>query len=461
MTGSEDDMDQYAHEPLDSIAVEPLLTMDFEIRPAVVYERLRERHGPVAPIDLLGVRTWLALGYPQVLEILSNDTGIWSKRLDDWRARTEGRVPPDWPLSPALEVNHVIFQEGERLTGLRDAWRAALRPYQDRTQPQAKQLEAVVAACADDLVTLMSEGGGATGWADLSAQYTRPLPLMVVNHLLGFENAQGDDALMDMWRVLDAGPDSAAALDRLLRALSDLAAAKLASPGEDFPSYLIAARPEFTVDELSRELMMLVGVTCDHIGIVICNTVAEMINTEDGSARAHLSDEAIRATIDRVTMASPPMANLTFRFPSADTTLGGYTIAAGDPVMLSVAAAHADPLFTDQESLGSHTHLAWGAGPHHCLARELATTIASIGVSRLFDRFDRLEPALPADQLPWRSSPLMRALRSLPVRYELAGRRTDPPALADQAPAPDAAPADPQPAFAGLWRFLRSLRRTQ
>ncbi|MGH3390511.1 MAG: hypothetical protein ACRDOO_16715 [Actinomadura sp.] len=202
-------MDQHDARPLDSMPVEPLLTRDFEIRPEVVYERLRERHGPVAPIDLLGVRTWLALGYPQVLEILRNDTGIWSKRLDDWRDRTEGRVPPGWPLSPALEVNHVIFQEGERLADLRGAWRAALRPYQDRTQPQAKQLEAVVATCADDLVTLMSEGGGRTGWADLSAQYTRPLPLMVVNHLLGFENSQGDDALMDMWRVLDAGPDSA------------------------------------------------------------------------------------------------------------------------------------------------------------------------------------------------------------------------------------------------------------
>src|SRR5262249_4840852 len=160
----------------------------FERDPAVVYERLRAKYGPVAPVDLLGVPTWLALGYPQVLEVLRNDMGIWSKRLDDWRARTEGLIPPDWPLSPALEVNHVIFQEGERLSDLRGAWRAALRPYQDPAQPQAEQLEAVVAASADDLITLVAESGGRTGWADLCAQYTRPLPLMVVNHLLGMNS---------------------------------------------------------------------------------------------------------------------------------------------------------------------------------------------------------------------------------------------------------------------------------
>src|SRR5690606_6041853 len=65
-------------------------------------------------------------------------------------------------------------------------------------------------------------------------------------------------------------------------------------------------------------------------------------------------------------------------------------------------------------------HLAWGAGPHACLGRELATTITTIAVERLFDRFSGLRLALPADQLPWRSSPMIRGLRALPVKYELA-----------------------------------------
>ncbi|HEX2316912.1 MAG TPA: cytochrome P450, partial [Thermomonospora sp.] len=427
--------------PLEALAVEPLITRDFDARPALVYEGLRARYGAVAPVDLLGVPVWLALGYAEVLDVLQNRQGVWSKRLDAWRAWAEGRVPREWPLLPALEVNHVVFQEGQRLADLRTAYHAALRPYQDPAHPQARDLRAAITRYADDLIDVMTEGSGGTGWADLSAQYARPLPLMVVDRLLGFQSGRGDEVLMDMWRVLDAGPDSSAALERLLAALADLGAAKMARPGEDFPSYLLAACPGLTVDGLARELMMLVGVTGDHTGTLISNTVAEVIAAGAG-ARASLSTGMIRETVNRVAMANPPMANLTFRCPSVDVRLGEFTVSAGEPVMLSVAAAHADPAFArrlDADPVhSSRAHLAWGAGPHHCLGSELAMMIVTIAIERLFERFAGLSLTLPADQLPWRSSPLMRGLRSLPVRFELA----EPPAV-PAAPAPAETTAPP------------------
>ncbi|WP_344958057.1 cytochrome P450, partial [Actinomadura miaoliensis] len=429
---------------LETSAVVPLITRDYDSRPSLVYERLRARYGPVAPVDLLGVPVWLALGYREVLEVLRDQRGIWSKRLADWRALAEGRVPREWPLLPALEVNHVIFQEGDRLRSLRAAYHQALKPFQDAGHPQGRRLREAVARSADELIDVMTEGGGRTGWADLSAQYARPLPLMVVDHLLGFQSGRGDEVLMDMWRVLDAGPDSAAALERLLAALGELGAAKMAHPGDDFPSYLLAAHPGLTVDELSRELMMLVGVTGDHTGTLIGNTIAEVLGTDSG-ARDSLSMGMIRETVNRVAMVNPPMANLTFRCPAVDTRLGDVTIAAGEPVFLSVAAAHQDPVFAAglnaDSLLSSRAHLAWGAGPHECLGRELATTIVTTAISRLFGRFEELSLTLPPDQLPWRSSPLMRGLRSLPVRYTLAA---SPAPAAPPAAGPPGAPATPQ-----------------
>ncbi|MFF0160726.1 cytochrome P450 [Streptomyces sp. NPDC005263] len=454
------------HEPLEAMSLEPLMTRDYETRPALVYERLRRTHGPVAPVDLLGVPVWLVLGYKESLEVLQNDSA-WPKGLENWRARREGRLPEDWPLAPSLDVNHILIQGGADYPSLRGAWDAALRPFQDPRQPQARQLRAKVARDADELITLFSQGGR-SGWADLSAQFSRPLPLMVASHLLGFPGSQHDDVLMDMWRVLDAGPDAGPALERLLAALAELGAWKMKEPGEDFPSYLLAAHPGLGVEELSRELMMLLGMTSDHVGILISNAVVEVISG-NGSARDSLSAGMIRETMNRVVMQKPPLVNFVPRFPLTDTRLGDYTIAAGDPVWVSVGAAHADPAFSEgvcpARTISTRAHLAWGAGPRQCPARELATTTASIGVSRLLERLSGLELSLPVDQLPWRSSPFMRGLRSLPVRYTLADTPARPETEAAGTPVVPPPPGHP-PTVDGaerprssLWRYLAGLVR--
>lgn len=454
---------------LEELAPEPLLTRDYELRPSLVYERLRRQHGPVAPVDLLGVPAWLVLGYREALHVLQDDGG-WPKGLENWRARTEGRVPADWPLGPSLEVNHVLIQGGPGYQPLRTAWDAALKPFQDARHPQTKRLRTAVTAYADELITLVGQGGG-TGVADLSAQFARPLPLMVASHLLGFPGSQGDDALMDMWRVLDAGADAETALERLLATLAELAAAKMRTPGDDFPSYLLAAHPDLSLDQLARELFMLLGMTSDHVGILISNTVVEVLSGE-GGVRASLSAGMVRETMNRVVMRKPPLVNFVPRFAAEDTPLGNYTIRAGDPVWVSSAAAHADPLFADHvapsTTISTRAHLSWGAGRRQCPARELASTVAAVGMGRLFERFAHLELALPADQLPWRSSPFMRGLRSLPVRYELAStpapaplRATD-PRQAGQAEPEAIAPALPDPTArqrSSLWRYLTGLIR--
>ncbi|WP_329407054.1 cytochrome P450 [Streptomyces sp. NBC_00704] len=448
---------------LETLPLEPLLTRDYETRPALVYERLRRTHGPVAPVDLLGVPAWLVLGYREALDVLQDDAA-WPKGLENWRARTDGEVPADWPLGPSLEVNHVLIQGGPGYRPLRQAWDAALKPFQDPRHAQAKRLKNAVTAYADELISLVGQAGG-TGLADLSAQFSRPLPLMVASHLLGFPGSQGDDALMDMWRVLDAGPDAEPALRRLLAALAELAAVKLEKPGDDFPSYLLAAHPGLSLDELARELFMLLGMTSDHVGILISNTVVDVVSGE-GGVRASLSAGMVRESMNRVVMRKPPLVNFVPRFAAKDTRLGDYTIRAGDPVWISSAAAHADPLFAGNvcpdTTVSTRAHLSWGAGPRQCPARELASTVAAVGVGRLFERFSHLELALPADQLPWRSSPFMRGLRSLPVRYELVPTPVPPPARsrAEESAQDPAETVLPDPAVrqrSSLWRYLTGL----
>lgn len=112
-------------------------------------------------------------------------------------------------------------------------------------------------------------------------------------------------------------------------------------------------------------------------------------------------------------------------------------------------------------TVSTRAHLSWGAGPRQCPARELASTVAAVGVGRLFERFANLDLALPVDQLPWRSSPFMRGLRSLPVRYELAPTPERPPV--DDPAAGAARPVTPDVSArqrSSLWRYLTGLIRS-
>ncbi|GAA2444514.1 cytochrome P450 [Actinomadura vinacea] len=456
-----------SHPPLESIAAEPLLTTDYEKRPAALYERLRSQYGPVAPVEVYGLPVWLVIGYPQVLEVMRDPRGIWSKRLSSWRAYGEGRVPADWPMLPIYTSDNSVLRDGAELNRLRSAWSMGLRPFQDRTRPQAKELERAVARYADDLITLIGEGGP-TGRADLSVQYARPLPLVIVNRLLGFDTAQGDELIRDMWQVLDSGPDAAAALARVTGAVAEVCAARMAAPADDLPSHMLAAVPDLTVEELARELTMVIALLGDHTATLIGTTAVEVIGGHD-RMRESLSAGMLTEVVNRAAIAGPPMAGTTLRWPRTDVRMGRFLIAAGDPVMLSPAAAHTDPAFAggvDPDAIySSRAHLAWGAGAHACLGRELAGTVVTIAVDRLFKRFSGLRLAAAPEELGWQASPLSRSLRSLPVFYEMApddGARRPvgpPPEQVGGADGPEQGPGRPAAELSLVQRVLRAFRR--
>lgn len=420
-----------AHPPLEALAVQPLLNRDHESRPAAFYEGLRAEYGPVAPVDVLGVPAWLVIGYTQTLDILRDARGNWSRRVGTWRAYREGAVPADWPMLPVVESDNCGFRDGADSTRLRGAWSEGLRPFQDRGRPEAKALEQAVRRYADELLTVIAESGGRSGEADLAAQYARPLPLMVIGRLLGSGDGDGDgeELIADLWRVMDAGPDAQEASARLIARVADLCAARVADPGEDLPSFMLAAVPDLTAEELTAEMAMMTGLVGDVTGTLISNTITEVLAGETGAGDS-LSAGMLQEAVNRAAAANPPLANLAFRWAKSDVRLGRFRIAAGDPVMVSPAAAHRDPAFASgggpDSIYSSRAHLAWSAGPHACLGRDLATTVTTIAVERLFDRLSGLRLALPADELAWRSSPLMRGLRSLPVTFEPTGAPPEP-----------------------------------
>ncbi|WP_037683306.1 cytochrome P450 [Streptomyces griseus] len=428
---------------LASLPVEPLLTAEFDTDPGAVYARLRYIHGPVAPVGFLGVPVWLVLGYREVLDVLRNENQ-WRRDIRYWRARAQGELPVGWPLLAGYEVRQTMFMDEEEHRAARRTHHSALNPFQDPASPEGWELRRAVESYADELVALLAAESGTTGFADLGAQYTRPLLLMVTTRLFGCPVELGDELVMDLWRMLDGGPDAGPATARALAAMTRLAAHRRARPGDDLTSYMLLADPDLSDEQLGRELFMNAVYLNDITGNMVLNTLLEVLRG-NATVRRSLSAGQLGETVNRAALANPPVANMCFRFAARDVRLGDFWVRAGDIVSPSAAAAHQDLLALGSSHMvgttaSTRAHLGWGAGSHQCpkAARELGTQIVTTAVGRIFDHVTKVELTLPHDQLPWRSGPVVRGLRLLPVRYELAA-----PASSTRRPEP--VPATPGP----------------
>lgn len=102
-----------------------------------------------------------------------------------------------------------------------------------------------------------------------------------------------------------------------------------------------------------------------------------------------------------------------------DAELSGHPIAAGESLILLLAAANCDPReFDSPDSLKldrePNRHLGFGFGIHFCLGAGLARLETAIGLGRLADRFPDLK--LEPSDLRWRRTTGLRGLTELPIR---------------------------------------------
>jgi len=107
------------------------------------------------------------------------------------------------------------------------------------------------------------------------------------------------------------------------------------------------------------------------------------------------------------------------RTATADTTLGGVDIRAGDKVVVYFASANRDPrVFADPDAFdvarSPNDHLAFGHGPHFCLGAALGRHQIRAMFGAVLDRFRAVEPA--GDPVRLRSN-FQNGLKRLPVRF--------------------------------------------
>ncbi|MEU4117596.1 cytochrome P450 [Kitasatospora sp. NPDC028055] len=413
--------------------------------PHGLYARLRERHGPVAPIELEpGVEAWLVLGYAELLELTRNEA-LFSKDSRQWRVPAEGRLAADSRLQPMTAWRPTLLNlDGAEHQRLRAAVSDTL------AQIDHRQLRETTEAAADGLI----DSWGPDGTADLIGQYARALPLLVSTQLVGLPPGSGPRMIELISHFVDSGPESVRAAGEFQNTLTELVRQRRTAPSADLTSWLLAHPAALTDEEAVHHLVVL---------MVAGNETC--INWIGNTLRLLLTDRRFRATLtggrltvsdalEEVLWRDPPTQNFPGRWATGDTVLGGQYISKGDMLVLGLAAANADPAAQGASSAaqgslgGNRAHLAWGAGRHVCPAQHPARIIVETAIETLLHRLPDLQLAVPPGELSWRPSPWSRALVALPVLYS-AFTPPRPPAPERPAWTPPTTPAAPAPSPSG------------
>ncbi|MEI5102825.1 cytochrome P450 [Streptomyces sp. PmtG] len=428
----------------------------FAADPQRLYDQLRAQ-APAGPVELApGVDATLVVGHQLAVQVLQNTT-LFVRDARRWQALNDGRVGLDSPVLPMMAYRpNCLFTDGVVHLRLRKAVTDSL----DRLN--LTRIRRDVEPIADYLIDRFSEQGR----ADLLNDYAKLLPLLLFNRLFGCPAKIGDTLTSAMSAIFD-GKDALRANEELTACLMELIVLKRRQPGDDVTTWLIQHPAGLTDEELINQLVMLMGAGVEPERNLIGSGLLRLISKhEDGRQAGVLIGEAL----DHVLWKQTPIANYATHYPVQDVDLGGVIAEANTPVMISFAAANSDPEFAAaDQGHGKGAHLAWGAGPHSCPAKDPARVIASTAIERLLNALPDITLAVREEELQWRPGPFHRALVALPVEFTpspatrmaaaMTHQRVTPTEAQPHMPTPAAAPARQQPSKKGFWSNFLDLFR--
>ncbi|MFF1500867.1 cytochrome P450 [Streptomyces sp. NPDC058316] len=422
-------VDGPAGDPGDHPAVCPvgapeLFTWEFATDPYPAYAWLRE-HSPVHRTALpSGVEAWLVTRYADARQALAD--GRLSKNpahhAEPAHAKGKTGIPGE---RKAELMTHLLNIDPPDHTRLRRLVSKAFTPR--RVAEFAPRVQELTDRLIDRFI--------AEGEADLIHDFAFPLPIYAICDLLGVPREDQDD-FRDWAGMMirhGGGPRGGVArsVKKMRGYLAELIHRKRENPGDDLISGLIRASDHgehLTENEAAAMAFILLFAGFETTVNLIGNGVYALLRNPVQRERLHLSldageSELLETGIEELLRYDGPVELATWRFATEPLTLGGQDIAAGDPVLVVLAAADRDPeRFENPDTLDlarrDNQHLGYGHGIHYCLGAPLARLEGQTALSTLLRRLPDLRLAVEPADLRWRGGLIMRGLRTLPVEFE-------------------------------------------
>ncbi|GAB3118054.1 cytochrome P450 [Streptomyces calidiresistens] len=401
----------------------------FAADPYPAYARLRES-APVHRVTLpSGVSAWLVTRWEDARRTLADPRLSKNPDRHGPAAHERGRVGIPGERGANL-MTHLLNIDPPDHTRLRRLVSAAFTP----------RRVAAFAPRVEELTHRLIDGFAPRGSADLIHEFAFPLPIYAICDLLGVPEEDHDDFRDWAGMMLHtAGRRGGVgrAVKRMRTYLSELIDRKRAEPGDDLITALIRASDHgehLTGEEAAAMSFILLFAGFETTVNLIGNGTYALLRHPDqleylrGVVRAG-DEAAVDRAVEELLRWDGPVEMATWRFARESLTIGGQRIAAGDPVLVVLAAADRDPArFPAPDRLdltrSDQQHLGYGHGIHYCLGAPLARLEGRIALSALLTRLPDLRLAADPEELRWRGGLIMRGLRTLPVDFR---RETDLP----------------------------------
>ncbi|WP_326767936.1 cytochrome P450 [Streptomyces sp. NBC_01591] len=371
------------------------------------------RHGPISGYTFPGGKPgWLITGYDLVRAVLADQRFSSRKELLLHPTIDYG----DMKSPPAPPGEFLLMDEP-----LHSRYR---KPLMGKfTVRRMRLLTERVEQITADHLDAMEEAGPS---ADLVTAFAKPVPAIVICELLGvpYEDRGSFQEQVDSFMSGETSDeDLIAAYTATQEYLAELVAAKRANPTDDVLSDL-TTDSDLTDEELKGIALVLLAAGFDTTANMLAlGTFALLRNPEQLAAlRADptLADPAVEELLRYLSVAKTFM-----RTALEDVEVGGRTIKAGSPVILSYNTANRDPeRFADPHVLDLRRqdggHLAFGHGIHQCLGQQLARVEMKVAFPALFNRFPTLRLAVPPEEVALRPEIAdIYGVKSLPVTWDV------------------------------------------
>ncbi|WDZ82699.1 cytochrome P450 [Micromonospora cathayae] len=369
------------------------------------------RHGPISRYPFPGgVPGWLITGYDLVRSVLADPR--FSSRRELMRHPTidygDIEIPPAPPGEFLLmdEPRHGRYRKP--LMGKFTVRRMRLL---------TERVEQITAEHLD----AMEQAGPPT---DLVTAFARPVPAIMICELLGVpyqDRGSFQEQVDSFMNGETSDEDLIAAYTSTQDYLAELVAAKRANPTDDVLSDLTDS--DLTDEELRGIALILLAAGLDTTANMLAlGTFALLRHPEQLAAlrtNPTLADRAVEELLRYLTVAKTFL-----RTALEDVEVGGHTVRAGSPVILSYHTANRDPdRFADPHTLDLRRqdggHLAFGHGIHQCLGQQLARVELRVALPALVTRFPTLRLAVPPEQVALRPETAdIYGVKSLPVTWD-------------------------------------------